>query len=121
MISEKTYELASRIAEMTEKGLIQWKETELEDVFQVSFSSNSVRIWSRPSRSHPTSFEYVMSIINWSGNVVDEVGDEDPEDLDEKQDLYGILKGCHDSARRAALGVDEAIDEIMNELNSYRS
>lgn len=120
MVSQKIMSLAYRVAEMTQEGSLPWKETELEGVFQVSFSSSSVRISTRRSRIS-NGVEYVFSIINWEGNVVDEVGDEDPDEPNERRDLFEVFKQCYDGARRRALGVDDAIDEILDELRHYPS
>lgn len=115
MSYEKIINVAARICSATQAGTISWKGTELDDVFQVSFTNFSARISLRPSRSG-IGEEYILSILNEEGDLLEQLGDEDGRDSDESRYLFTILKDTHETARRQAMGVDQALDSILREL-----
>lgn len=109
--------MVQKIAQATSIGVVQWKETEIEDVFQISFSDNSVRIGERSSRSDPAFSEFYLSIFNIDGEIVEDIGDEDGNNQEERGVLYRALKDTYETARRQAKGVDQVLDSILSELN----
>lgn len=117
MISDKMMELSRKVARMTKEGAIIWKETERDDVFQVSFASSSLRIAKRQSRSSGVEPEFYISVINSEGSVVDEIGDEDSDSSGRASGLFVIFRDCYETARRQALGIESVLDGILGELN----
>lgn len=114
----KIINLVQKLHEATRDGSVLWRETEADDVFQVSFSQYSARIAKRLSRMDRTSDEYVLSIHNDEGDLVEEIGDEDGEDARQKGMLFNALKETHETARRQSMGVDQALDSILDELRT---
>ena len=112
----KLIALANKLADATMYSVVTWKETETEGVFQISFSDNSVRIGERPSRNSYGQEEYVLSILNSEGDLVEELGDEDVAE-DERARMFRALKDMYETARRQAKGVDQVLDEILQELD----
>lgn len=114
MSGQKIVALAKTLAERTARGELDWEESERPGVFQLSFSNSSVRIYHRESRQQRGSREFVLSIHNSVGVEVEEVGDESlPVD-----DAFPMMRQMYEEARRKAMGVDTAIDSILEDLES---
>lgn len=111
MSNEKLINLARRLNLSTSEGVINWSATEKSGVFQTSLAGYAVRANVRKSKLHSGENEYFIAIIDPFGDVVEEMGDE------EFDGGYSIMKSLYDSARREALGVDKAIDEILKDLD----
>lgn len=116
MSYQKIIDLVRRVADSTGSGALDWAETEDVDVYQVSFTNYSLRVGKSLSRiGHGD--EFSIEILDSMGDVVDRISDEDPEDDALRMDLYSLIKGIFESARRRAKGVDDAIDSIMLDLD----
>ena len=113
MADEKILKLIKRLAELTDQNKISWAEAERGGAFLASFSGNSASISVRQSRQNSGQSEYVLRILNDWGDVIEEVGDEDFEG----QDVYQTMKMMFEKARRISLGLDEAIDSILKQLD----
>lgn len=121
MSYQKLVKLVFKVAQATSAGSLSWKETEQDDIFQVSFSSSSVRIGGRKSKIDPSASEYYLKVFNSIGEEIEDIGDEDGSDDQERADLYVALKETYETARRQSSGVDQALDEILEELNNDTS
>jgi len=108
--SDKMLKIIDRLHQHSVEGKVIWRETERTDSFQVSFSGYSVRTDVRRSRKTPGAQEYFVSVLNANGDVMEEIGDEDLEDY------FVLMKELFEMARRKALGVDGALDQILDEL-----
>jgi hypothetical protein len=97
----------------TKAGEVPWNETETKGVFQTSFPSYSVRLF-QASNPFEDASDFVLQIINESGDVVEETRDTDLTDYFEKP--YIFMRDLYERARRRAMGVDDAIDEILRAL-----
>jgi hypothetical protein len=104
--------LINNLHRLTLQNKLEWRQTERDDVFQVSFPDYAVRLSVRQSRQQSDALEYVVSLVNDVGDMIDQVGDEDFED----RSNYGVLKEMYEMARRSALGVDQALDSILSQL-----
>ncbi|SRR6266404_7848748 len=113
MAYEKYQRLVQKLLERTDKNELQWKETASPETFQVSFSNYSLTLSEQTSGSGPSDF--VVTIINSAGDLVDSFSD---VLLDEGHGAtyYRSMGELHQKARRQALGVDQAIDEILDDL-----
>lgn len=116
MSYQKITNLVREICRKTYKGLIDWEATEKEGVYQVSFSNYSVRLFLAPSMVQSGSNDYVIQIINSDGALVEETNDEEMKDL--WSDAYHEMKQAHDMIRRKIMGVEDALDSILEELNN---
>lgn len=106
----KIAKLVSVLLEQTSNGSLKWAQTEKSETFQASFPRYSIRIYLHSNQS-----DYVLQILNELGDIVEEVSD---------PDLAGVLgspfqkmRDLHDSARRSAMGVESALDDILNFLD----
>jgi hypothetical protein len=111
-MTSKYAKLAQRLVARQDQGRLDWKETETEGLFQVSFPDYSIRIHLQENRY---GIDYVfVSIYNDEGTELDTftsiaLQDEWPDANEQLVQLY-------QSARRAALKVDKAIDSLLREL-----
>ena len=100
--------LLDRIEYLTSEGKITWEITEKDDVFQTSFSNFSLRIYKGTT-------DYYISLHNSEGTLLESASDLDL--LPEMADAFMRMQSLYESARGYALGVEQAIDEILSELN----
>lgn len=111
MSNEKLIGLVKRLNLSTAEGTINWGVTEKSGVFQSSLAGYAVRLDARKSRSLSGEIEYFITILDPFGDVVEEMGDEETEGQ------FLVMKNLYESARRTALGVDKAIDDILRDLD----
>lgn len=112
MSVKKYQKIVDGLVSKTQNHELEWRETVDRQRFQVSFKNYSViiskEIWKEGSGIR-------ISILNPEGTEIDSFDDEDlhNEGLDKYSDVMSAL---YLNARRQALGVDAALDEILNEL-----
>lgn len=118
----KTAELVDRLYRHTVTGRIAWSETEEEGVFQTAFPTYAVRISHRPSQTDIEGVDYVISIFESEGRLIEEITDagvaaEYSEEFSRR--AYGDMQELHETARRQAMGVEAALDAILAELDDH--
>lgn len=117
MKDEKLVRLARLLYERTKDGDIRWEETALRDTFQCSFPSYSVLISQKSfsGLADPKPMR-ILKICNEEGKTIEEISDAAPP-------LSGRieLKELFELARRDAMGVEKALDEILDFLGSTES
>jgi hypothetical protein len=113
MAADKYQQLVERLASKTDQREVVWKEAAGSDTFQVSFANYSLTL--SVSQNRQGALFYVISILNSEGNTVDSFSD---EDIDEGTGgrYFNVMGELYHKARRQALGVDKALDEILEEL-----
>jgi hypothetical protein len=112
---DKLIRLARLIYEKTKNGEIKWEATPEEGTFQASLSNYSILIKRSPKASmippnvllDPTYF--TIQICNEQGQVMEELtwGD----GFEEMRDLFEL-------ARRGAMGVEKALDDLIGTLEA---
>lgn len=116
-MASKISQLVKRVHEQTLAGKVPWEESEREDVYQVSFPNYSIRYSSRLNRPNSSDLDYVLTVYNDQGSVVEEVADPDLEDEDLNFVSNEVMKETYERARGQALGVEKAIDDILRYLD----
>ncbi len=112
----KVAQLVNLLSKNTIVGKITWEETDKTGVFQTSFPDYTVRHFPRQSPNQPEgSMDFIVQVINSNGELVEEVSDEDLRDYLEEP--YQLMKTMHELARRQVMGVESAIDSILNTLH----
>ena len=111
----KIAKLVEALLTQTENGSLQWEPTEKSDTFQASFPRYSVRLFVR----HVSEFDvdYILQIINDFGDIVEEISDPDLNDV--LDSAYRKMREVHEAARRSAMGVESALDEILGFLEPF--
>ena len=113
----KVAQLVNLLSKNTIVGKITWEETEKTGVFQTSFPDYTVRLFPRqnPNESQGA-MDFIVQVINSNGELVEEVSDEDLSDYLEEP--YQLMKTMHEISRRQVMGVESAIDSILNTLEN---
>lgn len=112
MAISKTAQLVARLLYRTEEGEVKWEETETEGVYQVAFPEYSIRVYSRSYSNEDGNGEpyFGLAIFNDHGSLVEEVWD---PTLD-NEFTYHVLRKLYEGARRKAMGVEQALDNLLN-------
>lgn len=117
MAQAKPKRLVRVLFDKTRAGDIDWQEGFASDTFQVSFKENTVQISPREGQNGAT--DYVISVLNDEGTVVDRFTDEELDTDDggpPGRAWYALLKELHNMALRHARGADKALNAILSEL-----
>lgn len=114
-MASKISQLVKRVHEQTLAGKVGWEETEREDVYQASFPNYSIRYSSQPHRG-TSQLDYVLTIYNQAGSVIEEVVDTELKESEIGYNAYNVMKETYETARGQALGVEQAIDDILGYL-----
>ncbi len=109
----KIAQLVELLSKNTIDSRINWEETDQTGVFQTSFPDYTVRIF--PRQNYTQDIDYIVQVINSNGELVEEVSDEDL--TNHTDDAYKLMKGMHEIARRQVMGVESALNSILNELD----
>ena len=115
-MADKLWTLVQKLNERTIAGQVNWERTAEEGVYQASFPNYSVRLFTRERRGER---DYIIQIVDQDGTVV-----EDSSDVDLARvsglglpDTFDFMRGLYNIARRKAMGVDQALDTLMEILD----
>ncbi|NWE39590.1 hypothetical protein HX875_08950 [Pseudomonas yamanorum] len=109
----KIARLIETLLSQTEAGTLQWAQTEKSEVFQASFPRYSIRIY--PENSSNFQPDYFLQILNEVGEIVEVVSDPDLRDVMDM--AFTKMQNLYEGARRSAMGVESALDEILDFLD----
>lgn len=115
-MATKLTALVDRLIDRTEDGKVDWEPTETDGEFLAAFPSYAVRLHKRPNRQSPSQDDYIVTIYDDFGAVVESVDDMQLREQG-MDDPYGRLKVMYEKVRRKAMGVDEAIDQLLDFLS----
>lgn len=111
-MTSKPARFVTLLYEKTLNGELNWEPTETEDVYQCAFPNYSVRISERGA-------DYVVTIYNEQGTVIEEMTDVTLKD--EIDNSFEKMRQIYDTARRVAMGVDKALDDLLSYLDNNPS
>lgn len=114
MVSDKTVSLVQQVLARTQEGKLEWEETAQEGKYQVSFPKYTITISTRGTQD-PDVVDYVLGIHNQDGTLIDRVTD--PELQDQVDGAYAMMSEIFNTARGQALGIEQALDELLNSLS----
>lgn len=112
--------LVRRLLNGTKHGTILWEVTPEDEVFQTSIPNYSIRITyvrrlSDGSGAPVT--DYIIQIYNQDARLIEEFSDvELSGETDDDTLAYGQMEEIYNYARRGALGLDKALDDILEAL-----
>lgn len=109
MIEKKMIQLIGSLLEQTESGQIHWEAAFRENWFQVSFGKYTVQVGERPE-------VYVLKLFNIDDHLLEEM--ESDALLRQDTNAANKLSRLYVEARRQALGVESALDEILGTLGN---
>ncbi|WP_089729312.1 hypothetical protein [Candidatus Thiosymbion oneisti] len=127
----KLIKISNVLLTKTRQGRLTWVPTEKLDVFGVDFPDYSIRIAHRVVREIPDRVvreiptgetvmdNYKVEIYNSEGRLVEAAtSDEMKDELHEGINIAEVLKELYELARRQALGIDNALDDLLSRLSS---
>jgi hypothetical protein len=117
MEGEKYKRLIKGLVDKTDRHELDWKEAAPANAFQVSFANYSIMIMK--TENHQGSNLYITRILNSDGDVIDDFSDEELTQTIGDY-YYNVMDTLYLKIRRQVLGVDKALDEILNELGGVR-
>jgi len=117
---DKMSKIVQRVHDLTQSGNLCWEETEKEGVYQAAFPDNTVRIreiYTLNEYEEHTGIDYELSIYNEEGKLLEQVKDTDIASV--YREAFATMKKTYESARRLALGVDTALDNLIGHLEQW--
>ena len=108
----KMANLIYSLLRQTQNGQLKWDQTEKSEKFQASFPRYSVRLYMAQNNGFDP--DYMLQIINDFGDIVEEVAD--PELREVMENPFLTMKELYEMARRSAMGVEQALDDILKYL-----
>jgi hypothetical protein len=109
---DRLAKLVPRIHEKSQRGEIPWQKS-ADGRFESSFPGYTVEVYSRISDEVSW---WGIRIYNEEGDIVEDVDDTDLTQNVRGQPWEKIMKEIYEMARRKALRIDQAIDELISEL-----
>jgi hypothetical protein len=109
--------LASRLFEATSEGTLEWKPSSARpNAFQVNFANYAVVLSNDVD-------DYFVELFNGHGEAADvfddsQLDEEAPMDAPVEGSWAKTMRETHRLARRAALGADKALDDILAALET---
>jgi hypothetical protein len=116
MANEKQVRLIRRLIEKTNAGEVRWEPTANDEVFQAAFPTYGVRVEKVSDRWNDTT-DYTVYVLNQEGTAVDEMRDGNFTEADFGRSPFLTLQDLFQGAKRTALGADQALDAILNDLD----
>ncbi len=111
----KYQQLVALLIKRTRAGTAGWEPTSRNAVFSLSLPDYGV--WISMVDSEQGSHDVLFQIVNSSGAVIDSFRDVDvAANLSDKRASYEEMERLYQDARRQALGVDKALDSLIEEL-----
>ena len=112
MSHEKVGSLVRRLAVATQKQGNLWERTTEDAVFQASFPGYSVRL--ARAMGYQNEDLIILSIFDEDGALVEQVDDSDLNSV--LRNSYQVMLDLYEAARRQAMGVEQALDTILEAL-----
>jgi hypothetical protein len=112
---EKLLELAERLLKKTQNGSLIWERTAAFNVFQSAFPNSTIKIAEYQSTEPEEGPEYGLSIYNEHGNQIENTTDHTLSKMSHGRS-FAVFSALYREARRRALGVDEAVDDLLGQL-----
>jgi len=117
-VEEKLWQLVQRLTDKTAEGSVSWEPTSNKSTFQTSFPKFSARV-AEVAKPESES-DYDIRVYDEAGRLLERATD--VEMAKAVTDLAGaksftMMRDLYTMARRQALGVDAALDELLSSLD----
>lgn len=125
MSENRLPKLINRIHEKTMSRDLKWEITANDEKFQCAFTKFVITILPRPNKESPSELDYIFTILDEDGAIVDRIDDIELTQLlvenygGTRNEGYDVLSEIHDVARRIARGTEDAIDSLLDELEDF--
>ncbi len=116
-MADKLTEFVLKLAKRTTEGKVTWERTVLDGVYQAAFPDYTVKLFKRDSRyGEDSAVDVVIQILNSEGELLDEIDDATLSDGRDGGRIYKVMSEMYSLARRRAMGVEAALDSLLDEL-----
>ncbi|HYA40870.1 MAG TPA: hypothetical protein VEF34_06180 [Syntrophobacteraceae bacterium] len=123
----KTANFIGQLYAATIEDKIQWDKTVEENQFQTSFTNYSIKIGLYQG-GYDDVDNYELSVINSDGIEIAKINPNDVESFtfrykqgEQPKSSYRIFREIYEKARRTALGIEQALDDLMTSLKALRT
>lgn len=113
----KIAKIVEILYERTINGKLEWETTNQDNVFQTSFTNYTIRIHYKTVEDpwiHTITEFYIIEIYNSEGKLIESA--DNFELRDHIKESTTAMKEMYEGARRMALKVDKALNDILMEL-----
>lgn len=107
MVDDRLVKLIIKLHERTTRGELHWQQTPEEHAFSASFAKYSTVVASIPR-------DFMLRLHGPDGRFLESIRGYDLMGYD--QSAARNLEELYEMARREALGVDQAIDDLLAEV-----
>lgn len=122
---DRISKLVEQLGKLSAENKLQWSETSDSSSFQCSFAKYSVTAfeeWSHVDWGKDY-YNYGITIRDADGKILESARQTDfPPGMEIAGGLtpFNALKGLYDIARRRALKVDQALDDLLGSLGNLK-
>jgi hypothetical protein len=114
-MADKLHTFVWTLKDRTDEGRVNWEPTIEEGVYQAAFPNYVVKISTRPNHQNPDEVDIWIAIINIVGTVIEEFADITLAGTGFREP-YALMQDLYRLARRRAMGLDKALDDILASL-----
>lgn len=114
---EKEIELLKRLYARTEQGAVNWYKTDQEEVYLAQFPEYDIQILQRWLDENEDTYDTYLSILDKNGVLLESFSDtmiSQSESIG--SDAFLFMRDLFSMARRIALGVEQALDNLIEYL-----
>lgn len=118
-LDPKVLKLVISIRAMSKARKVTWQTTTDDHRFIAPLPRGAVAIRERRSRNSSDP-DYGFEVIDSEGEVVDSIWDTDVSGAvtnDPPENLFVIMEELYKLARRAALNVDDVVDDLLGDID----
>ena len=111
--------LIERLLQLSAKNKIDWEPTANENEFQAVVKQYLVTVGRNHNRDGWDAWDYSIHVADGNGTQLDEAVANAAHSTAEVPSVsYGALENLFDQARRRALNVEEALNDLLSSLDS---
>jgi hypothetical protein len=113
MLDDKQIKFFRRLYNRTQIGKVTWESTSEEGIFQLNFPNYSIKI-AQEMRDYGK-IDTFLQILNEENNIIETIDDEDIKSSI-GVDGVGMIEDLYRKARGQAMGIEEALDILIEAL-----
>lgn len=111
----RMWKLIQRLHAKTMAGELQWEKTVSKNSFQTAFPNYVVRV-SVTYAEDDSAPDYHIAVRDGAGTTIESVSDRDINSALPDSRAYPLMGELFTKAKRQALGVNQALESLLNEL-----
>ena len=115
-VNEKAKALVERVIAKTKDRALRWERTAEDAMFMTVLGSYTLTFFKTKRAGDDV---YSLALHDGEGNIIDSFDDETfehPSAASKQNSMYRRLEQAYGLARRQAMGVDQALDDVLKQL-----